>query len=437
MKIDPRTAKLMQPGQHLTVDDCPGLRLVAAASRRTWTYRYRSQVDDKVRQVKIGEWPAMSVAAAVSAWEALRAARDSGRDPAKEKRAERANTRTAPSSGSMLPHGSPTVREVCAAYVNGHINKARKEKGAAEVRRMFDKMLGAVGDLDAATLTRRQAFSLIESHGHIPVQASNLKRELGAAWDYALDAGRLPDDTANWWRQILRGKLKSTGKQIAGEKIGTAKRVLSAKELGELVTWLPNFSRLVEEALTLYLWTGTRGAEIMAMTGIEVADTPAGLVWTIPKAKTKNARHENAMDLRVPLVGRAEKIVRRRKEQFGGGYLFPSEKGSGHTQQKMVSESVFFRQPYCKIRDNWERARLTVTHWSPHDCRRSVRTLLAALGCPHDIGEAVLGHMLPGVAGVYNLYSFDKERREWLTRLDVELERLAAEHVKSLGASPH
>jgi integrase len=436
MKIDPRTVKLMQPGEHLNVDDCPGLRLVIAASRRTWTYRYRSQVDDKVRQVKIGAWPEMSVAAAIVAWEGLRTARDAGRDPAKEKRAQRATTSIAPSVDPMLPHASPTVRDVAMAYWRGHVATARKPKGANEIKRMFDTMLGPVAEKDAATLARRDAFSLIEGYAAIPVQAQNLKRELGAAWDYALDAGRLPDDTANWWRQILRGKLKSGGKKIAGEKVGTAKRVLSGPELGELVTWLPNFSRLVEDALSLYLWTGTRGAEIMAMTGAEVADDAAGLVWTIPKAKTKNARHANAMDLRVPLVGRAEKIVRRRVAAHGNGFLFPSDKGTGHTQQKVVSESVFFRQPYCKIRDNWERTRLTVTHWGPHDLRRSTRTLLASIGCPHDVGEAIIGHMLPGVAGVYNLYQFDPERREWLGKLSNELERLAEAHVKGLAAKP-
>lgn len=375
----------------------------------------------------------MSVAAAVAAWEKLRAARDGGADPA----AERRTARVAASDDAAKLKGSPTVADVLRDYVHGHINVNRAAKGAAEVRRMFAKMIpGKFSAKDAASLTRRDAFDLISSHSDIPVQAAKLKAEIGAAWSMALDAGRLPDTTPNHWRDILRGKLKSQGKKIAGEKIGTAKRVLSGSELGELVTWLPNFSRLVEDSLTLYLWTGCRGAEIMAMTGAEVADTPIGLVWTIPKSKTKNARHANAMDLRVPLIGRAEKIVRRRMAAHGKGFLFPSEKGSGHTQQKMVSESVFFRQPYCKIRDNWTRTRLTVTHWGPHDLRRSARTLLAQLGCPHEIGEAIIGHMLPGVSGIYQLYKFDAERVEWLGKLDAELERLVEVHLKGLAVNP-
>jgi integrase len=419
MKFDPRAAKLLKDGDKLNIDGCPGLRLVASASRRTWTYRFKSPIDGNMRQVKIGEWPVMPVGAATAEWERLRAARDAGRDPALEKRAER---RT---EAAIVPQVAPdTVRAICDAYLKGHVDKRRKPKGAAEVRRTFDKMLGPLATKRAADLTRRDAFALIEGYAHIPVQAGNLKRELGAAWDYALDAGRLPESTPNWWRQIMRGKLRSDGKTIAGEKIGVVKRVLSAAELGELIRWLPNFSRLVEEILTMYLWTGCRGAEICAIRFEEVSETPSGLLWTIPKAKTKNARHEGATDQRVPLVGRAEKIIRRRMGTYEGGYLFPNDKG--HTEQKLISESVYFRQPYCEIRNNWERARLTVTRWSPHDLRRSVRTLLSALGCQHEVAEAILGHMTPGVGGIYNLYRYDPERREWLTRLDAELERLAA-----------
>lgn len=52
--------------------------------------------------------------------------------------------------------------------------------------------------------------------------------------------------------------------------------------------------------------------------------------------------------------------------------------------------------------------------------------MLAALGCPNEIGEAIIGHVLPGVAGVYNKYAYDKERVAWLTRLADHLETISA-----------
>lgn len=165
------------------------------------------------------------------------------------------------------------------------------------------------------------------------------------------------------------------------------------------------------------------------MEGGEVRQEAGGVWWwTIPKAKTKNARHESATDLRVPLFGRALNVVLRRKERFGDGWLFPAKRRDGkltHSEQKAVQVAVYYHQPYSTTRPELERARLPVTHWAPHDLRRSARTLLAAMGCPGDVAESVLGHLIPGVAGVYNRHQYDAERVEWLRRLSERLDELA------------
>ncbi len=372
----------------------------------------------------------MSPAKAIAEWEGLRDARDAGRDPAQERRAARVQaTEELERARAEKRNAVLTVRKVCELYLIGHVERNRKLKGSTEVRRMFDTMLGDFADEPAATFSRAQAFDLLDMHGHIPVQQAKLRAELGGAWEYALDAGRLPETTPNWWRQIMRGRIKSKGKKIEGKSVGVVKRTLSEAELADLIPWLPNFSKTIADALTLYLWTGTRGSEIVAMEVDEITDEPDGLWWTIPKAKTKNARHEQATDLRVPLVGRAEAVVRRRMKVAKDSVLFPaSGRAKGRAmEQKVVQTGVHYHQPYSKTYPERDRPRLTVTHWAPHDLRRSVRTLLASMGCPDEVAEAVLGHMQPGVKGVYNQHSYDRERREWLSRLDARLEELVRE----------
>lgn len=54
MFFDARAAKLLKPGEHWVVVGCPGLRLVASETRKTWAYRYRSPVDGKLKQVSFG-----------------------------------------------------------------------------------------------------------------------------------------------------------------------------------------------------------------------------------------------------------------------------------------------------------------------------------------------------------------------------------------------
>ncbi len=290
---------------------------------------------------------------------------------------------------------------------------------------MLDRNLGDFGKLKASALTRAQAFTFLESLAKTPVQAAYIRQELGAAWDYALDAGRLPDSAPNWWRLVMRGRLRSKGRKLLGESIGTVKRVLSPAEVGELIRWLPNFTQLGEDALSLILWTGARGVEVTSMHADEIHEEPDGLWWVLPKIKTKNARHEAATDLRVPLVGRARAIVLRRLQARPGGYVFPSTGKYGHVEQKTIGVAVHWRMPYSNTQPEYQRPRLPVTRWAPHDLRRTARTLLAELGCPQEVAEAVLGHMPAGIVGVYNRHRYDAERREWLTRLADRLEQLA------------
>lgn len=120
----------------------------------------------------------------------------------------------------------------------------------------------------------------------------------------------------------MRGRLRSKGRIREGERLGTAKRALSADEIGQLINWLPNFPRLVDDVVTLYMWTCTRGSEILEMEVSEIKREKDGLWWTIPKAKTKNSWRDGATDLRVPLVGRTAAIVQRRIQAVENGYLF-------------------------------------------------------------------------------------------------------------------
>lgn len=415
-----RAAKALEAGEHLIVPDAPGLRLVATESRRTWTYRYKSPVDGAMRQFKLGAWPAMGLPAALAAWQPLKARRDAGGDPAAEKRAKRAHQRTQEASDAL------TVRRVCDDYLAG-LEKRVAPKTYAEAARLLARDIEGIAARPATSITRADAFETIEAKADAPVVAVMLRQHLGAAWDRALDAGKLPPDVPNWWRLVLRGKLPSKGKKVAGKSVGTGKRVLNAAEVGRLLRWLPNYTRDMEDILTLYLWTCCRGAEIVAMERDEVADEVDGLWWTVPIAKLKMRRNPMTTDLRVPLVGRAETIVRRRLEATAGSWLFPSRGKSGHIEQKAVGVAVWAHRPASATHPEWERPRFELDDWAPHDLRRTGRTMLAALGCPVEVAEAILGHLLPGIVGTYNLHTYDIERRQWITRLAAHYEACAAQ----------
>jgi len=409
--FDARTAKALTPGGHIVVDDFPGLRLVASTAGKAWIYRYQS--DSRMRQIKLGQWPALSLPAAVTKWQEIKDARSLGADPAAEKKAARKPKAVA-----------YTVANAVADYITKHLEVNRQPAGAAAVAARLRKAIDPIANTPASEVTRRIAYDLIEGLADRPVLAKSVRNELGGAWDLALDAGRLGEDAPNWWRQILSGKLRSKGAMRDGERKGTAKRVLSDAEIRTFnLVDLHLFSQQVRDFLIIQLWTCTRGAEIVQMHRSQITQEIDGWWWTVPKAMTKGRNKDKATDLRVPLVGRALEIVQR----LGDGWLFPSVSRAGvvgpQTQAYMQSK-VHYMQPYSHSRQDHVRERLTVTHWSPHDLRRTGRTGLSAMGCPTDIAEAILGHVQPGIQGTYNLHAYDKERRHWLTLWSDRLESL-------------
>lgn len=416
--FDARAAKALSPGDHLTVATAPGLRLVATESGRRWVYRYKSPVDGRMRQQKLGMWPAMPISAALAAWERARTLRGTGVDPVVQRRADRAV------AVDLAVRQGYSVRALCNDYLNAHADRV-VHRTWAETNRMFRVELGPIERMPATALTRANAFDLLYAKRSRPMVAHRLRQALGSAWDHALDAGRLPPETPNWWRLVLRGKLQSMGKKIEGESVGVGKRVLDEAEVGELLRWLPNFPRDVADALTLYLWTCCRGGEIVAMERGEITREADGVWWTIPRDKLKMRRNVQTLDLRVPLVGRALAVVERRLQAAPAEWLFPSAGVSGHVGQKRIATAVWGRMPYGT--EAPDTPRLPVTRWAPHDLRRTGRTMLSAMGCPAEVAEAILGHLLPGVQGVYDRHGYNAERRVWLTRLSERLEALGAD----------
>ncbi len=412
MRFDARTAKALPIGSHIVVDGVPGLRLVASTAGKSWIYRYKS--GDALRQIKIGSWPAVPLASAIAKWQEIKDQRDSGRDPAAEKREKR-------QADKEIVY---TVSQAVEDYIVGHLQVNREAKGVKAVSARLRSATQGIAETPASSVTRRIAWDLIDSLADRPVLAKSVRNEMGGAWDLALDAGKLPDNAPNWWRQIMSGKLRSKGAVRDGVHKGTDKRVLSEAEINTLLTVdMARFSQQVQDFLIIQLWTCTRGGEIVQMHRSQITHEADGWWWTLPKALTKGKHRDAAMDLRVPLVGRVADIAQR----LGDGWLFPSVSRAGvvgHQQQTYMQSKVHYLQPYSRSRPDHVRERLTVTHWSPHDLRRTGRTMLAQLGCPTDVAESILGHVQPGIQGAYNLHRYDAERRHWLTLWSDKLESL-------------
>ena len=150
MRFDARAAKQLLPGHHIVVEGCPGLRLEAAALSKTLTYRYKSPVDSRMRQIKIGHWPAMPPSTALLKWQDLKDQRGKGVDPALEKKQKR-----------QAVASVYTVADLVADYVDGHLAVNCKADGARAIAARLNNATASMAQLPAAGVTRRVAFDLI------------------------------------------------------------------------------------------------------------------------------------------------------------------------------------------------------------------------------------------------------------------------------------
>jgi len=131
--FDARLAKRLQPGQHIVVDDFPGLRLVASTSGHAWIYRYNAA--GSMRQIKLGQWPALSLPAAVAKWQDIKDARSLGTDPAIERKAAR-----------KVKEQVYTVAQAVEDYITGHLYVNRQPVGANAVAARLRKATQSIAN---------------------------------------------------------------------------------------------------------------------------------------------------------------------------------------------------------------------------------------------------------------------------------------------------
>jgi integrase len=159
--------------------------------------------------------------------------------------------------------------------------------------------------------------------------------------------------------------------------------------------------------LRFLLLTGARRSEAADLSPAEL-DRDRG-VWTLPAARNKTK-----VDLARPLSAEARAC------------LPPSGAWS-------------FRGNWTGRKARFDRA-CGVGDWTVHDLRRTARTLLSRAGVSADVAERCLGHVIPGVRGVYDRHRYLDEMSRAYEALAAQIDRIISprENVVELrsGVAP-
>jgi integrase len=139
------------------------------------------------------------------------------------------------------------------------------------------------------------------------------------------------------------------------------------------------FSRYVR----FLLLTAARRSEASSMTWPEIAGTD----WVLPATRNKTK-----VELVRPLSAAAVAVLPKRGDS---AYVFTLD---GRTPLGGVSRRAAI---LCE--------QSGTAGWWIHDLRRTARSLMARAGVPSDHAERCLGHVLPGVRGVYDRHLYHAE----------------------------
>ena len=132
--------------------------------------------------------------------------------------------------------------------------------------------------------------------------------------------------------------------------------------------------------------------------------------WTIPPEIAKNG-----LAHRVPLVPQASEILRTLQPVTGDQeWVFPSPTRKGKHVGNVQKAQQRARDA-AKIED-----------FRVQDIRRTGSSMMTGMGIPRLVVGKILNHVEKGVTATYDRHSYDKEKRDALTRWAIKLKNIVS-----------
>jgi integrase len=158
--------------------------------------------------------------------------------------------------------------------------------------------------------------------------------------------------------------------------------------------------------LRFILLTATRRYEAGHMRWAELQ----GKTWIIP-----SARYKTNLDHVIPLSGMALAAL----PEPNGEFVF-----SGNGKEAIGG--------YQRHKQAIDEASGT-SGWVIHDLRRTARSLLSRAGVGSDHAERCLGHVIPGVRGVYDRHEYFEEKGKAFEALALQVQRIIDPQMRGRG----
>jgi integrase len=391
-------------------------------------FEWRYSLGGKVRQVRIGAWPKMSLKELRSKRDALRgdvekARKGEAADPLAAKETKRLKkqadqieakqTQITRLQELAAKDARMTVRGLFELWQRTDLRK--RQDGGREALRAFEAdVFPLIGDVAAADVTKSHIQRIIDimlTRG-VKRMTERVFSDLRQLFGFALDRDHIQaDPTARIKKHKIGGSVERD-------------RVLSEADLIDFFKRLPE-SGLVPSslcALTIQLATITRIGEVLG-TRWEHVDFERRL-WTLPETKNGKRHTVHLNDVALSQFEHLRQLTGLTE------WVFPASRLSGPVCPKTVTKQVADRQrgnsdPMTGRTKQTDSLALAGGQWRPHDLRRTGATLMAELGVLPDVIERCLNHTeQTKVKRIYQRAQYEAPMREAWQKLGERLELL-------------
>lgn len=348
-----------EPGLHF-VGGVAGLALQVAGGSRSWILRV--MVGGKRRDMGLGGYPDVTLAAAREAARAARAKIRAGVDPIAEAKAARSALQASVSAAL-------TFELAAKRYIEAHEDSWRNAKHAQQWRKTLETYAyPTIGKTLVHDVTLPQVLGVLEPIWKTKTEtATRLRGRLEAVLDWATVRGYREGLNPARWRGHL-DQLLPAPSRIARQEHHAA---LPVPELGTFMAALREQSGMGARALEFAILTAARSGEVRGATWAEIDQVAR--TWTVPAARMKPGREH-----RVPLSPAALALLKALPRMAGTELVFPAPRGGQLSD--MTLTAVLRRMAVDAV---------------PHGFRSTFRDWAAEhTNYPREVAEMALAHTI-------------------------------------------
>lgn len=352
-------------GEPLGKSDGGGLTFtLSKAGTASWVLRY--MLEGKAKELTLGNYPDISLAAARKLASERRVSVDKGQDPAAEKRAERQKLKAA-----------WTVRRVVDDLKTKVLSSGELSVGTVKAKYwdLDNIILPRLGAMNVQDVTPTDIVDMLDRSGRTWTMQNRFLTNVGQVFDHAIG------------RQLIRVnpaagiKLKS----LMGTRPPVRKRVmLSEEELRKLLTSIDGIGTENALALKILMATCVRTSELL-LARWEHVDLDRG-TWFVPAESVKTRT-----GFLVPVTPTVRAWFLELKALADvSPWVLPARNA------RRAGSHVGSSTLAAAISRAFERGHLDIRRFTPHDTRSTAKGHMRNMGISREISEIALNHTLTG-----------------------------------------